>query len=478
MFFTFIRTTWYSYVPVLLAALLPLQARAMSYVPMADTPLLQQADTVVVATVGGAAAAPGHELEATRYTLQVEQVLKGSPAVASLGVLVPGAVDATQAGALHVPGAPQLTAGERILAFLERRDGGDYVLVHLSIGAFHVRNTVSGTAVLVRDLDAADAVGAAAGTAQASVRQRELGRFSAWVRQQAAGQAAAVDYWNDEALAPVLRPRFVVSNPPARWFGFDNGGSVPFYASAVGQLGLVGGGYAQLQQAIAAWNNSGVARVNYVYAGVTTAGGDLNHPDGVNKILFNDPTNFIGGVFDCINGGVAGYGGWRSSGSQGYNGGTFQPIVEGDVVIRNGAGCLLSGNNGANATELFGHELGHTLGLGHPCGDPGEAACVAGSAQDQALMRPILHADGRGAYLGADDLQGIAYLYPLNASSSTGSGQTGNTNGNGTSGTGGSGGGGGGSFGPWACALLALAWLIRQARRGRALRAVPVRRRG
>jgi uncharacterized membrane protein YgcG len=209
------------------------------------------------------------------------------------------------------------------------------------------------------------------------------------------------------------------------------------------------------------------------------ATGDLNNPDGVNKILFNDPTNFIGGIFDCVTGGIAGYGGWRSGAAVTQNGATWQPITEGDVVIRNGAGCLLSANAGANATELFAHELGHTLGLGHPCGDPDEAACVAGTPQDQALMRPILHADGRGADLGSDDLAGIAYLYPLNAGSNSGSAQSGSgdTSGSGT-GSGSGSGGGGGSFGPWVGAMLALAWLIRHARRGIALPGATARRRG
>ncbi|HWY25584.1 MAG TPA: hypothetical protein VNX47_11735, partial [Nevskia sp.] len=108
---------------------------------------------------------------------------------------------------------------------------------------------------------------------------------------------------------------------------------------------------------------------------------------------------------------------------------------------------------------------------GHPCGDPGQAACVAGTAQDAALMRPYIHADGRGAQLGSDDLAGIAYLYPLTSGtgSGTGTGQTGGTNGNGSGGGTSS---GGGSFDPLAAALLALGWSYRMARRqGRARRA-------
>jgi len=458
------RTTIRRTLLTLLLPLLPLltpAAHAMSYVPMADSPLLEQADTVVLGEVNAVAAAPGHELDATRYTLNVEQVLKGSVAAQAIGVLVPGALDATQNGALTIPGMPRISAGERVMAFLDRRDNGDYVLVHLSLGAFHVRKTVSGADVLVRDLEQADVLEQAVNPAAAATSQaRDLVKFSSWVRQKAAGQAAAESYWSAEALAPssTIQPRFVVSSPAARWFGFDNGGSVTMYAGAAGQLGLAGGGYSQFQQAIDAWNNNGAGRVHYVYGGTTTATGDLNHPDGVNKILFNDLTNFIGGVFDCVTGGIAGYGGWRSGSTQSYNGQTFQGITEGDIVIRNGAGCLLSGNSGANATELFGHELGHTLGLNHPCGDSGEAACVAGTPQDDALMRPYIHADGRGARLGSDDLQGIAYLYPLSTSAASSGTQTSSSNTGGNGGGTGSSGGGGGSFDVLALSVLMLGW--------------------
>lgn len=452
------------------ALLLPLlapAAHAMSYVPMADSPLLDQADTVVVAEVNAIAPAPGNELNATRYTLNVEQTIKGAPSASSLGVLVPGAMDPTVNGALNIPGMPHISAGERVLAFLDHRADGSYVLVHLSLGAFHVRRTVSGADVLVRDIEQADAIEQVTDTDAASMtRQRDLTRFTAWLRQKAAGQAPQAQYWNDEALAApnLVQPRYVVSNPPARWFGFDNGGSIPFYANSIAQIGLLDGGYGEFQQAIAAWNNNGVAKVKYAYAGLTSATGDLNHPDGVNKILFNDLTNFIGGVFSCVNGGIAGYGGWRSGDTRSHNGTNYQSITEGDIVIRNGAGCLLSGNANANAVELFGHELGHTLGLGHPCGDSGQAACIAGTPQDDSLMRPYIHADGRGARLGSDDLAGLASLYPLDATSGSGSGQTGSGDTSGNGAGSGSGSGGGGSFDGWAVLMLAAGWMLRTRR--------------
>jgi len=76
-----------------------------------------------------------------------------------------------------------------------------------------------------------------------------------------------------------------------------------------------------------------------------------------------------------------------------------------------GISCFFTGNPNAGkaAEEIFGHELGHTLGLGHSCETVG--SCSGQPDLDAALMRSMTHNDGRGAQLNVDDRTAIAVLY-------------------------------------------------------------------
>jgi hypothetical protein len=104
------------------------------------------------------------------------------------------------------------------------------------------------------------------------------------------------------------------------------------------------------------------------------------------------------GSLTCPGGGVVAIGvAWARQSISTYRGVRYHEIVEGDVVTNDGSECFFR-NNPAGAAEVFAHELGHTLGLGH-------------SADPEALMWATAHDDGRGALLGEDDREAVSALY-------------------------------------------------------------------
>src|SRR5262249_10513385 len=193
------------------------------------------------------------------------------------------------------------------------------------------------------------------------------------------------------------------------------GGAIRWSAHASGQPGVPGGGFDEFQRALAAWNDDSRTPIQYTFAGTTTATGGLKTYDSVNAILFDDPNKEIDAAFDCTAGGILAVSSpWILSGNRGpFQGETFSQIVGADIITNDNISCYLArtGNPSKAAEEIFGHELGHTLGLRHACGDLASPPCGADPVKNDALMRSFAHGDGRGARLGADDVAGLRYLY-------------------------------------------------------------------
>ena len=381
------------------------QAHALSYVPMPDEALLRHADVVLTGEFMGAA----ESADTLDYRVRVAEVYKGAAPASEITLRVPGN------SRFRMPGMAQFEANERAILFLNERADGSYGLTHLNLGAFHERAGASGESVLQRDLDGWSRLGA---STPLKIAINEMPRSAEAMRDWLIAQHP------ESGLAPgPLPPRaswitakFTLlgnGGNAARWRVFDQGGSVSFFAHSTPQQNLPGGGITQLQQALAAWTNDAGSNIRYVYGGLTSASGA---GDGISSVLFNDPGGLVDGIFDCVLGGVLAVGGYVTNGAVGsYHGVLYDLISEGDIVVNNNAGCFLSGHNGANAAELFAHELGHTLGFGHACGEgslPLLSDCLsAGPVADDALMRAYVHGDGRGASLRQDDRAAAAFLY-------------------------------------------------------------------
>jgi hypothetical protein len=401
---------------------------ATSYVRVSDEALVDESPLAVVARVTAvdrSVVVKGRLGSAlvTEYVVEVEEALKGDAPGRVLRMRLPGGVkpDGT---ALKIYGMPSFRLGERALLFLEPDGHGAWRPAHLLLGAF--REVRAGARSLaVRNLREAievrktpDGVTAAPG----SDRLRDFDAFAHWVAARGAGARPEPDYligYLDSQLLRQIIGKYTLFEDDddgfnLRWFDFDTAGNIPWKAYSTGQQGVSGGGYSQFQASLQAWDDEPLTPVDYRYDGKTSSTNGLEVYDTVNSIVFNDPTNILP-AFSCASGGVLALGGpWYQTGTTSFGGRSFHKILNADIVTNGGLACFFEASPDASkaAQELFGHELGHTLGLGHSCGsnDGPDPNCL-NPAFDNALMRAFVHDDQRGAQLAPDDRAGLQDLY-------------------------------------------------------------------
>ncbi|MEO6192485.1 MAG: matrixin family metalloprotease [Thermoanaerobaculia bacterium] len=401
-------------------------ATATTYQMMSDSALADQAPVVVEARITSVSSAPLAGQPATDYLVEISRVLKGDLPGSTVMVRVPGGLDPQGLG-LKIWGAPRFAEGDNAILFLGPAKDGTYRILHLMLGAFHER-TVGGRTVALRDLSEAHEIGAKSTATAGTDAVRDFSRFSDWISDRAARVPNAGDYVlkNVKAQLSSLPEKYTFLTPEdgklIRWFRFDSGQSVEWKVNAAGQPGLgLDATIAAFQVALNTWTADPGTSINYVYGGTTQAATGLTRSDRANTILFDDPfrdnpDQAVEGTFDCSSGGVIAMGGpfYYYPETKAYKGERYHEAVEADIVTNDGTQCLFA-NNPSAAEEVFTHELGHTLGLGH-------------SKDKTAVMYAYVHDDGRGSYLGADDRAAIAQIYG---------------NGSGTGNGGGSGGGSG-----------------------------------
>ncbi len=370
-------------------------AHAVTYVRIADQDLADQSPVIAEVRVLAVDPSPGAARPVTDYQVEIVDLISGYLPGSSIVVRVAGG-RLPDGGGLYVPGAPRFVEGETALLFLGPRADGTYQIRHLMLGAFRIAE-LDGGQVAQRDLSEAHELLPPGEQDREPERLRDLERFRAWLEDRARGTERPADYWLEAPAdgLPIPFEKYRLLGP-GRWTTFDGGGSQEWRAHSGGQPGQPGGGFTQFSRALAAWTNHPTTPIRYTYGGTTSATGGMTTADNVNGILFDDPNDLIDDVYSCATGGVLARGGFWYGGQHNHNGTTFLTIREGDIVTNDGIACTFPGNK--KAEELFAHELGHTLGLGH-------------SSDSGALMWFYIHNDGRGARLSTDDKNGIIFIY-------------------------------------------------------------------
>ncbi|MCY3963449.1 MAG: hypothetical protein OXG83_00320 [Acidobacteria bacterium] len=408
--------------------LFALPAAAIVYVMPTDEGMVDRSPIIVFGEVLSVQPGPAGATPTTQYLFAVEEVLKGFVAGSGIIVRQPGGVGADGV-AMRVLGLPMLAEGNRVLLFLHPAENGAHGIVEYGLGMFYEAR-VGDRAFLLREPSLRGEVvlpGGQAATGRVRRRgYRDAAAFRRWIADRAAGAGRPADYLARElpehptaVVSPFRLTQFscAAGAIPARWPNFDRGETVGFDVHSRGQPGIAGGGLSLVRAAMRVWNADPGSNVDLEFARTITSPPRLGQLDGDNSITFEDPHDEIEGSYVAGRGGVIALTStWSNCVPRTVGGLRISEIPEANMATQDGYRSFLGQFDSRTAERAFqnvmAHELGHALGIAHPC-EPEESNCDTAHEFSGAVMwwRSDPHRD-LGTALHSDDRAAVRRLYP------------------------------------------------------------------
>jgi hypothetical protein len=310
---------------------------------------------------------------------------------------------------LWIPGAPRFLVGQEVLVVLERAAGASFRTVALSFSAFDVIRAADGSASVRRVQSGAEVAGEPA----ESNRVRTLEGF-----RQVVGAVKGV-----RSIVPAGAPvqpagggpigdTFTLLGGGMRWRQADSNTPVNWYRNPDRPHPLTSGDIdLEIQTALAAWTEPPTASLVLAHGGTRSAGGSTDVfcsavNSGAGLISFGDPQG-------DIQAGVLAVGGGCSGGPvHTVNNQSFSSFSHGFVVFNDAAQLSASYKVAPGFTRVLTHEVGHGIGLGHPCGGSSGVTCT--TALQSNLMYPscCYASMPLPPEIGPDDRAGLEFIYP------------------------------------------------------------------